>query len=151
ASEKGRRRPAGPAPAAGGGRRPGAAGGTGARSGLRRRAVRRRHGGPAGLCLPPLHGRGLEGPAGQRHDPLPLRSAVQSPPPHTPETDRSRSPRRGRRPGLRHRAGGGGGAVPAVPGRPIRRTLRRSRVPGPKGPFLCRVGPERFLPDGGGD
>ena len=58
--------------------------------------------------------------------PLPLRSAVQSPPPHTPETDRSRSPRRGRRPGLRHRAGGGGGAVPAVPGRPIRRTLRRS-------------------------
>ena len=93
---------------------------------LRRRAVRRRHGGPAGLCLPPLHGRGLEGPAGQRHDPLPLRSAVQSPPPHTPETDQSRSPRRGRRPGLRHRAGGGGGAVPAVPGRPIRRTLRRS-------------------------
>lgn len=35
ASEKGRRRPAGPAPAAGGGRRPGAAGGPGARSGLR--------------------------------------------------------------------------------------------------------------------
>ena len=69
ASAKGRRRPAGPAPAAGSGRRPGSAGGPGARSGLRRRAVRRRHGGPAGLCLPPLHGRGLEGPAGQRHEP----------------------------------------------------------------------------------
>ena len=57
----------------------------------------------------------------------------------------------GGRPGLCHRAGGGGGAVPAVSGRPVRRALRRCGVPGAEGPVLRGVGPKRLLPDGGCD
>ncbi|MFR5405375.1 MAG: DUF4153 domain-containing protein [Oscillibacter sp.] len=55
-------------------------------------------------------------------------------------------------PALRHRAGGGGGAVPAVPGRPIRRTpggaeyLAQKGLPMPSGPGAVS---SRWWGDGG--
>ena len=131
--------------------RRGAAGGAaGAGAGLRRRAVRRRHGGPAGLSPGPLHHRPAKAGLGAGADALPLRLSVQSPPSQTAAGQPGEAHRR-RQSGLCPGAGIAGPAVCVLPGRPVRRALRRRGVPCPAGHQLRRVGPQRLFPDGGRD